>query len=658
MMRQRNMALDKSPEYLEGFKQNDINWNYLKTLVANVENPNVKLGSYPLLYHFAIFPNDCEDFSDFLDVFFKHPAIKTALFEKDLIGNTPFIWAVSRVRCVYNSNLSFIGNNVSTEFYNTYHQFSLYANKFYELLSQDTELSTLLYESNWNNTPLLLALKNGNIDLAIKLIPHYPLAALQQQTNAGNTALHVASFFRMDSVINAILKRAEKLNAKDEVLSAMTRTGYTPYDCYSLDLIDSQINEELRQYTGSIKYSTQRITLATQIESFLEAYTPEDTQFFITADIVLNFNYDQESAHPYSQLRRNEINLTLSDALKTNIPQKKLNPNLQTILSQKSGISDEKLLSTTHTANARAFSFSSEDYSSTDEQEKPEVITILEAPKSQNVEVMATDVTPSEDKALASSTNQSCLSSSSEHDQRLENTRKIINKASPRIETAKVGTEHKADPLDESSSSSVDLVKFKFDLNSPILSQFFNSIKLKSTVIIDQLNTHHSTPVATKLYSEVNWPAYSKSKFSVKDLSGISKLKLDIDNINLELEDDKNRQNSLFNLIAYAGKLALIKNSDSATEQKVKSLKKLINKLLSSDNVDDAKDILENALKDDNLTQNRTTGFYRLYSIFKSDYKWNHSARHIVRSTTEELLLDLKITLDDKTVAAQGENTI
>lgn len=619
-MRQRNMALDKTPEYLEALKQNDIDWNYLKTLLPMVQNPNIKLGSYPLLYHFAKFPNDREDFSDFLEDFFKHPAIKTALFETDSIGNTPFLWAVSRAQCVYNTNQDFIGNNVSAEFYNTYHRFTLFSNKFYEYLSQDPELSSLLYSTNWNNTPLLLALKNANIDLALKLIPHYPLDALQQQTYAGNTALHIASFFRMDSVINAILKRAEQLNAINEVIGVKTRTGYTSYDCYTLDLIDSQINEELRQNTGSIKYSTQPITSATQIKSFLEAYTLEDTQFFITADILLSFNYDQESAHPYSQLRRNEINPTFSDALKTNIPPKKLNPDLQTILTKESKISGQRQVTTTLAVNTQAYTFSSDDYSTSEddssitEQEKPTVITVLDTPKPEELIEKETDVTTTEPQAEALEQNSS--------------------------------TEDRH--INSDLSSSTKPIKFKINLNAPLVSQFFTSVKFKSTEIIDQLVADNTFVLATKLYSEVNWPSYSKSKFSVKDLSGISKLKLNIDNINLELEDDKNLQNSLFNLIAYAGKLTLIKNSDTATQQKVKSLKMLINKLLSSNNVDDAKDILENALKNDNLTQNRTTGFYRLYSIFKSDYKWNHSAKHIVRSTTEELLLDLKITLDDK----------
>ncbi len=326
------MAQDK---YIQGISADSIDWKFLTSILPEVANPNPLLGRNTLLHELALFRNENEDFGLFLDNFFKHPAIQSALDEKDMIGNTPFLWAVSRVNCVDNSNIDFISANVNVDFYNSYHPFSLYVMKFYEHICQNPSLIHLLYAPNWNNTPLLLAIKNGNIELALKLIPHYPLEALQQKTNMGNTALHLASFFRMDTVISAILKRAEELNAKDQVLGTTTRTGYTAFDCYSIDLIDQKSYEELRQNTESIKYSIQALRNKSQVDAFFKGISSDDIRFFVSADILISFNSDQESAHPYSKLRRTTFNQEICTALKTNIPPKILNPSHQTILVQK-----------------------------------------------------------------------------------------------------------------------------------------------------------------------------------------------------------------------------------------------------------------------------------------------------------------------------------
>ncbi len=212
---------------------------------------------------------------------------------------------------------------------------------------------------------------------------------------------------------------------------------------------------------------------------------------------------------------------------------------------------------------------------------------------------------------------------------------------------------------------------YNYFVNTPVheevrpVALFFDFLSSKNSAFIDTLSkaTHFQTKkegssedfatiLADRLCRDVPWTAYKNAKYTERDLSGISKLGLNIDDTQLSVENQPELQNALFNLMAYAGKLALEQNPNAVTQNKLTGITDTINKLLATNDSDEIAEILDEALQNKNITKNRSTGFYIFHSIFKADKgtKWNTPAKHVVYSTTEELLLKLKIAFENRKV--------
>ncbi len=88
-----------------------------------------------------------------------------------------------------------------------------------------------------SNTPLLLAIKNGDIPTAIRLIPYYSQIDLLETTQQGNNALHLACYFRMHEVIMTILQHSQDTKT---LLTCNNLQGALPKTLYLFSYYESQ----------------------------------------------------------------------------------------------------------------------------------------------------------------------------------------------------------------------------------------------------------------------------------------------------------------------------------------------------------------------------------------------------------------------------------
>lgn len=164
-----------------------------------------------------------------------------------------------------------------------------------------------------------------------------------------------------------------------------------------------------------------------------------------------------------------------------------------------------------------------------------------------------------------------------------------------------------------------------------------------------------------KAGGQAHWTALKKRKPNKEEMKGINLL---LDEIKKEREGvefqvsqkDPGVQNALFNLIAYTGKLKSELNKDSFITnryhlpEKYTALKTLVSELLTETNPEVFNAKLTAALKNNTLTENRSKlfGFYKLHGLFsKKRVTDDPNQKHYVKSTTEELLYDLKKAVED-----------
>lgn len=91
-----------------------------------------------------------------------------------------------------------------------------------DLINRDSQIETTKQEiniANWRNTPLLLAIKIGNLKMALAILQH-PNVDINIADSNGMRPIHWACFFRMDSLIEELLKKSpnvfiEKISSID-----------------------------------------------------------------------------------------------------------------------------------------------------------------------------------------------------------------------------------------------------------------------------------------------------------------------------------------------------------------------------------------------------------------------------------------------------------
>lgn len=161
-----------------------------------------------------------------------------------------------------------------------------------------------------------------------------------------------------------------------------------------------------------------------------------------------------------------------------------------------------------------------------------------------------------------------------------------------------------------------------------------------------------------QLANEIHWTAYKLKKIKADELVYINNVydaldpsettKLKIDSLSPK------SQNALLNVLIYVGKL--IHEEENISPKKVKLHSKtssksayaklFIREIMNAENPDQIINAAEKALKNANITQSRGSGFYKVHSFFaKKHNNFVENDNHLVRSTLEELVLDLHTTL-------------
>ncbi len=127
-------------------------------------------------------------------------------------GNTPLTFAVAlNCRVVIDMMIAFV----------------LVHNK--GLLAEENKI-----HDDAKNTPLLLAVKNGDQETALKLIPYYEEKDLFSLSKQGNSALHLACYLKMNRIILAIVERAKELGCLDALLNQPNKSKiYRPIHLYT-----------------------------------------------------------------------------------------------------------------------------------------------------------------------------------------------------------------------------------------------------------------------------------------------------------------------------------------------------------------------------------------------------------------------------------------
>lgn len=154
-------------------------------------------------------------------------------------------------------------------------------------------------------TPLMALVINGATDAACEIVRHYDKEALLAVDASGNTAFHLASFYRDNKVIDALFKRAIEIGLPvEQIVEHKNARGFTVQQCYwseSSVHLKAQYQHarivHLRDITFDRNTCFNRKTL-----NFQELKLFDD---FLLADLMLNNN--AEHGYPLQHcVRRRE----------------------------------------------------------------------------------------------------------------------------------------------------------------------------------------------------------------------------------------------------------------------------------------------------------------------------------------------------------------
>ena len=132
--------------------------------------------------------------------------------QDNIFGNTPLLYAIAR------------GTPSAIALY------LAHVEAHPELSAMCTSPNTNTLDAN--NTPLIMAIKNGYQDIACRLVERYSANDLKHVDKQGQTALQLACYLKLNSVVRAILMRAEALHCKEALLSVRNPLGFTAAQLY------------------------------------------------------------------------------------------------------------------------------------------------------------------------------------------------------------------------------------------------------------------------------------------------------------------------------------------------------------------------------------------------------------------------------------------
>ncbi|MBA2655875.1 MAG: hypothetical protein H0U70_02705 [Tatlockia sp.] len=198
-------------------------WQDLSSLIAKAPgilrvdlNNEAKIAKHPnwelnptILYYIQSYADDSQEFKDvFLQIMLKSNWQQT----DECFGNSPLTYAIA------------MGYSTVIDL----------------LITLSVDIGTISCLRNENsehgdakNTPLLLAIKNGDQKTALKLIPYYRSMDLLALTKQGNSALHLACYLKLNNIIIAIINRATELDYLEPVLKQFNSKSFRPISLYT-----------------------------------------------------------------------------------------------------------------------------------------------------------------------------------------------------------------------------------------------------------------------------------------------------------------------------------------------------------------------------------------------------------------------------------------
>ncbi len=190
----------------------------------------------------------------------------------------------------------------------------------------------------------------------------------------------------------------------------------------------------------------------------------------------------------------------------------------------------------------------------------------------------------------------------------------------------------------------------------------------------DQTNENDSTETSNtainyieqlkqKYTQHQKWNAYSRSKPSIDDFDHLKHLQdLKLNTLSQEFSDENGVKQGLLNLLAYTAKLAsespsFFNKRNKHRKEKIEALIAFFNELPSNEN--DFNQHIEDALTNEKLTRNRTTGFFKAYGrkVGKRNTVGKKSNHHWIQSTTEELLYEIQKANENNISAQESSDT-
>ena len=260
MKKQLSVEEEEFKDMINPPGRQSLNWNRLCELLPKVDPNSTDLSTNDayeptVLFLVAQRVEDTPECRRFIEALLNDKRVDFNV-KSPMFKNSAFLWAISRY---YEGEEGFGGLSC---LYNGIHHCPLFVQMLFEKIKSDKKLSPLLTQPSENtgiNSPLILALKNYNLDFAMQLVPFYNKEDLLIETVAGNTVLHLAAYFHFNPLIKAILDHAKTLGITDDLLNSKNRCGKTPAQCYMAEPLPGLEVENLFRNAGRINIGMLRL---------------------------------------------------------------------------------------------------------------------------------------------------------------------------------------------------------------------------------------------------------------------------------------------------------------------------------------------------------------------------------------------------------------
>lgn len=195
------------------------------------------------------------------------------------------------------------------------------------------------------NTPLLMAIKNADVDTALRLIPYYEKKDLLSLSRQGNSALHLACYMKMGKIITAILHQAKIKNCLGSILNQKNSKGHTALALYQAEFEDAKPFfrkgheiplEELSEHGEHVifendKYYERVIQIGRETHDYIERFAEEITKhkfkYKKDSDKIVTHEIELALTPSYTHQESNELSISIDNI---SLRQENLNTLIET----------------------------------------------------------------------------------------------------------------------------------------------------------------------------------------------------------------------------------------------------------------------------------------------------------------------------------------